>query len=97
MCEVWKICLLYVGCSRFLSSTSERLAVVEHSFLLHKYRLKLRKRAESVGKTFRNSVVDCRDSLARMFYNRAMLKQPRIRRRAETLVSARLLELREGL
>ena len=97
MCELWKICLLYVDCSRFLSSASERLAVVEHSFLLHKYRLKLRKRAESVGKTFRNSVVDCRYSLARMFYNRAMLKQPRIRRRAETLVSARLLELREGL
>ena len=97
MCELWKTCLHYVGCLRFLSSASERLESVEESLFLHKYRLKLRKRAVSVGKTFRNSVVDCRYSLARMFYNRAMLKQPRIRRRAETVVSARLLELRRSV
>ena len=74
MCELWKTCLHYVGCLRFLSSASERLAPVEESLFLHKYRLKLRQRAESVGKTFRNGVVDCCNSVACMLYNRSMLK-----------------------
>ena len=72
--ELWKTCLHYVGCLRFLSSASERLAPVEESLFLHKYRLKLRKRAVSVGKTFRNSLVDCCNSVACMLYNRSMLK-----------------------
>lgn len=74
MCEVWKTCLFFVDCLRFSSSVSERLEPVEESLSLHKYRLKLRKRAVSVGKTFRNGVVDCCNSVACMLYNRSMLK-----------------------
>ena len=58
MRELWKTCLHYVGCLRFLSSASERLAPVEESIFLHKYRLKLRKRAVTHGKTSRFRIVD---------------------------------------
>ena len=75
MRELWKTCLHYVGCLRFLSSASERLAPVEESIFLHKYRLKLRKRAVSVGKTFRNSAVDCHNSVACVLYNRSLLEE----------------------
>lgn len=75
MCEVWKTCLYFVDCLRFFSGVSERLEPVEESVFLHKCRLKLRKRAVSVGKTFRNSVVDCCNSGVHMLYNRSLLEE----------------------
>ena len=66
---------VFVDCLRLSSSVSERLESVEESLFLHKYRLKLRKRAVSVGKTFRNSAVDCHNSVACMLYNRSLLEE----------------------
>ena len=75
MCEVWNTCLFFVGGLRFFSGVSERLELIEESKFLHKCRLKLRKRAVSVGKTFRNSVVDCCNSGVHMLYNRSLLEE----------------------